>query len=596
MKKEKINGLSIIRLYGIGIILLYHIFRKFLPGGFIGVNIMFVLSGFLVTFHLLGEIYESSSLDLGGYYKKRFLRIFPGLFFMLLTISVLAIFINKDYTVDYFDQFLASFSFTTNYYEILSGGSYEAQFVDHLFVHTWFLAIEVHFYLIWPLVINFLYRLMVKADNRIKTFSNYFLLINLALYALTSLLTIGMTLVGGQRSFVYFSDFTRFSSFFMGAMVACFVRRFSFRQIPYKKFTYGLGIIIFLIALGLSYDNDLTYILAFPLVDIMTGLGILTAYSNRRRKEHPMISKAARFTYPIYLIHWPIYVIASGHFGTLTAIILTIIGSSIWVMMEYYIFDPLFVGKKVRIASLGITFDPKAKTRIGTVAVSFAFAFAVAGGVAYGSEDMVSLEKDIWVKSLNHDIRTIRNDKKSLDELLAKTDKELEDKISQINITAIGDSIILGPSEYLEENISNLSINAEKSRPLEVGADLIRNMENEGSLGDVVVMALGTNSVDDPYTSLKNIVEALPEGKRLILVTCYDGRYPSPHSVSVAMEKIAQEYDFISLMDWEKEALAHPEYYEGNDDVHFYGHMDAYEAYKNMLNDAIKEALQKKAK
>lgn len=64
MKKEKINGLSIIRLYGIGIILLYHIFRKFLPGGFIGVNIMFVLSGFLVTFHLLGEIYESSSLDL----------------------------------------------------------------------------------------------------------------------------------------------------------------------------------------------------------------------------------------------------------------------------------------------------------------------------------------------------------------------------------------------------------------------------------------------------------------------------------------------------------------------------------------------------
>ena len=201
MKKEKINGLDLIRLYGIGLILLYHIFRGFLPGGFIGVNIMFVLSGFLVTFHLLGEIYEKGSIDLSSYYKKRFLRIFPGLFFMILTVSILAIFINKDYTVDFFDQFLASFSFTTNYYEILSGGSYEAQFVDHLFVHTWFLAIEVHFYIIWPLLISFLYRLMSKAKNRIKTFSKYFLLINLALFGLTSLLTIGITLVGFLLSF-----------------------------------------------------------------------------------------------------------------------------------------------------------------------------------------------------------------------------------------------------------------------------------------------------------------------------------------------------------------------------------------------------------
>ncbi len=593
MKKEKINGLDLIRLYGIGLILLYHIFRGFLPGGFIGVNIMFVLSGFLVTFHLLGEIYEKGSIELSSYYKKRFLRIFPGLFFMILTVSILAIFINKDYTVDFFDQFLASFSFTTNYYEILSGGSYEAQFVDHLFVHTWFLAIEVHFYIIWPLLISFLYRLMSKAKNRIKTFSKYFLLINLALFGLTSLLTIGITLVGGHRSFVYFSDFTRFSSFFMGAMLACFVRRFSFRQIHYKKFTYGLGIIIFLMALILSYDKDLTYILAFPLVDIMAGLGILTAYSNRARDENPLISKAARFTYPIYLIHWPIYVIASSFLKTLPAILLTILASSLWVIVDYYIYEPIFLGKELMIPGTGKAFDPKAPTRIRTVIGSFLLAFGVAGGVSYASDDMVSLEKDIWLKSIEQDLRTIARDKKSLDDFVARSEEEMA---AATTITGIGDSTLLGPSQYLEENISNLYIDAKKSRPIDEGAELIRSMENEGSLGDIVLLALGTNAEGDPDTSLRNIVEALPDGKRLILVTCYDGRYDSPHPVSVAMEKIAKEYDFISLMDWEKEALAHPEYYEGGDQVHFYGNMDAYESYKNMLDDAIKEALQKNSK
>lgn len=99
----KVKGLDYLRIYGIGIILIYHLFKNILPAGFLGVNIMFVLSGFLVSYHLLDEIYKKDGLDLKTYYKKRFVRIFPGLFFMVFVISLMAFFINKDFTVNYFD-------------------------------------------------------------------------------------------------------------------------------------------------------------------------------------------------------------------------------------------------------------------------------------------------------------------------------------------------------------------------------------------------------------------------------------------------------------------------------------------------------------
>ena len=143
----------------------------------------------------------------------------------------------------------------------------------------------------------------------------------------------------------------------------------------------------------------------------------------------------------------------------------------------------------------------------------------------------------------------------------------------------------------MASNIENLYINAEGSRPLEDGASIISQMDQTNNLGDIVIMALGTNAEVTPAPSLEEIVKVLPDGKRLILVTCYDNRFNQPHRVSVAMNEISKKYDFVTVMDWEDYAIKHPEFYNGTDGVHFYGQMEAYEAYLKLLNEAIEKSL-----
>lgn len=155
----RIKGLDYIRLLGIFLVVFYHLFSEFLPGGF------------LISFHLLDEVYDKKYIDLKKFYYKRFVRIFPPLLLMIFLTNISAFFINKDFTVGYFDQFISAISFNYNIFEIIRGGSYEGQFIKSLFMPSWSLAIEVHFYIFLPLFLSFLCKKYKDEDHFKKRFS-----------------------------------------------------------------------------------------------------------------------------------------------------------------------------------------------------------------------------------------------------------------------------------------------------------------------------------------------------------------------------------------------------------------------------------------
>ena len=93
----RIKGLDYIRVLGIFLVVFYHFFSNFIPGGFLGVNILFVLSGFLITYHLLDEIYKNKEIDIRKFYYKRFVRIFPPVLLMVFLTSLFCFFINKPF-------------------------------------------------------------------------------------------------------------------------------------------------------------------------------------------------------------------------------------------------------------------------------------------------------------------------------------------------------------------------------------------------------------------------------------------------------------------------------------------------------------------
>ncbi|WP_130819531.1 acyltransferase family protein [Anaerococcus vaginimassiliensis] len=591
----RIKGLDNLRVFGISLVVIYHIFKEFLPAGFLGVNIMFVLSGFLVSFHLLNEVYKTDDIDLKTYYKKRYRRIYPGVLFMVFVVSLMAIFVNRDYTVHYFDQVLAALSFTSNYYEILTGGSYESQFISHLFLHTWFLAIEVHFYLLWPLLIKFIYKRSEKANNVKKTFSNRFFAISLILYLITFALTIVLTCLGKNISFIYFADFTRLSSFFLGAFVACFVKRFGFRKIPYKTVSAIAFSLITILAFFLSYEMKTTYILGFFITDLATVMIILAAYSDENARDPLAVKKISPYTYSIYLMHWPVYVITSSLMNKPSALVLTIIITAVLVMINHHIFEPLFRGEE--IGYLSFKKNPPDIARIITLVAVIIISFVTSISLTLASDDMVSLEKQIWLSSINQDIGKIKKDKEKLDNFIIENDYPNEViKDEAISTTILADSVLLGNREYIEETIGGTYVDAEGSRLLEKAPEIIKEIDEEGNLGDIVAIALGTNAVEDPEESLEKIVKDLPKGKKLIFISCYDSRYDQPHRVSQAMKKVSEKYKFITYMPWEELAMDHPEFYYGTDGVHFYGNIEAYDAYNDLLQKAILEASKKEGK
>lgn len=591
----RIKGLDNLRVFGISLVVIYHIFKEFLPAGFLGVNIMFVLSGFLVSFHLLNEVYKTDDIDLKTYYKKRYRRIYPGVLFMVFVVSLMAIFVNRDYTVHYFDQVLAALSFTSNYYEILTGGSYESQFISHLFLHTWFLAIEVHFYLLWPLLIKFIYKKSEKANNVKKTFSNRFFAISLILYLITFALTIVLTCLGKNISFIYFADFTRLSSFFLGAIVACFVKRFGFRKIPYKTVSAIAFSLITILAFFLSYEMKTTYILGFFITELATVMIILAAYSDENARDPLAVKKISPYTYSIYLMHWPVYVITSSLMNKPSALVLTIIITAVLVVVNHHIFEPLFRGEE--IGYLSFKKNPPDIARIITLVAVIIISFVTSISLTLASDDMVSLEKQIWLSSINQDVGKIKKDKEKLDKIIIENDNPNEIITEEaISTTILADSVLLGNREYIEETIDGTYVDAEGSRLLEKAPEIIKEIENEGNLGDIIALALGTNAVEDPEESLKKIVKDLPKGKKLIFISCYDNRYDQPHRVSLAMKKVSEKYKFITYMPWEELAMDHPEFYQGTDGVHFYGNIEAYDAYNDLLQKAILEASKKEGK
>ena len=128
----RIKWFSMVRVTGLLLVLLYHFFKTAFPGGFIGVDIFFTFSGYLITALLIDEYAKNKKIDLLGFYKRRFYRIVPPLVLMILIIMPFTYLVRKDYVASIGSQIAAAVGFTTNFYEIITGGNYETRSL-HIF-------------------------------------------------------------------------------------------------------------------------------------------------------------------------------------------------------------------------------------------------------------------------------------------------------------------------------------------------------------------------------------------------------------------------------------------------------------------------------
>ena len=571
----RIKWFSLIRITGLLLVLLYHFFQTIFPGGFFGVDVFFTFSGFLITSLLLEEFGKKSQIDLLGFFKRRFYRIVPPVVLMVLVTMPFTFLVRQDYVAGIGGQIAGVLGFMTNFYEMLTGGSYESQFIPHLFVHNWSLAVEVHYYILWGLAVWFLSK-RSKSSSQLR--GMVFLLSAGAFIISFFSMFIG-SLMASSYSSVYFSSLTHVYPFFLGSILATVVgvrqtsdlvkqfdRTWDLRQ-NLLVFAAGLLVLV-LLTFFVKFTYLFAYLFGFLLASLAAVVMIFAARVLHEKtpetQEPRIITFLADTSYAVYLFHWPFYIIFSQLMSNLPAVILTIIFSYFFAILSFYIIEPLIAGKSnplIRKISRLPHIKSISASSVGILGV-------IALVITIVSPQVGAFETDLMVNGFKQ-AQTNIGQTKTLAE---------QAELSRLGISEgtslIGDSVALRANTALQEALPEANINAQVSRTTKQANDIMLNNSQNKALLKTVVIATGVNNPEGYKNDLDSIVNNLPKGHHLILVTPYEGdkskdTYTSVEQYAAYARELAEKNPYVSIADWNKVAKEHPEIWAGTDQVHF---------------------------
>ncbi|MDX5400311.1 MAG: acyltransferase, partial [Actinomycetes bacterium] len=166
-RPRDIRGLDGLRALAIVAVLVFHLRPASLTGGFLGVDVFFVVSGFLITTLLLREITARGRLNLPAFWKRRARRLVPALALVVVASVSAGLVIGQDLLVGIGRQTLGALTFSSNWLEIAAGSSYFASTSPQLFANFWSLAVEEQFYLFWPVLFALFLALLPTWRTRI---------------------------------------------------------------------------------------------------------------------------------------------------------------------------------------------------------------------------------------------------------------------------------------------------------------------------------------------------------------------------------------------------------------------------------------------
>ena len=571
----RIKWFSLIRITGLLLVLLYHFFQTIFPGGFFGVDVFFTFSGFLITSLLLEEFSQKGEIDIIGFFRRRFYRIFPPVVMMVLVIMPFTLMVRQDYVAGIGAQIAGVLGFMTNFYEMLTGGSYESQFIPHLFVHNWSLAVEVHYYILWGLAVWFLSK-RYKTSGQLR--ATVFILSSAAFLISFLSMFIGSFIVSSYST-VYFSSFTHVYPFFLGSVLATIVgvrqttpilKRLN-KLLDLKQtllvFAGGLGVLL-LLTFFVKFTSLFTYLLGFLLASLATLVMIVATrllHEKTESIEEPkIVSFLADTSYAVYLFHWPFYIIFSQLMGNILAVILTTIFSYLFATLSFYVVEPLIAGKSTWLLE---------KTKeIPHIKPIFSGSIGVLGLVML---IIMILAPQVGAFETDLTVNGLKQAQSSLVRTKTMADKE---EASRYNIaegvSIIGDSVTLRATPGLQEVLPDAQTDAQVSRNTkQASAIMLYNSQNK-ALPKVVVVATGVNNPEDYKADLDFLISNLPKGHQLVLVTPYEGdtsqaTQPYVEKYASYAREVAQQYPYVEIADWNQVSKDNPDIWKGTDQVHF---------------------------
>ncbi|MCL2494784.1 MAG: acyltransferase [Oscillospiraceae bacterium] len=604
----RIKWLGLARVLGLAMVLVYHFYRGLLPGGFFGVDLFFTLSGYLTTALFLEEFKKSGGIDWIGFCKRRFMRIFPPLFLSVILTLPFALLVAPDFTGGIARQAAGALGFVTNYLEILVGGSYEAQLLPHLYIHTWSLALEMHYYILWGLACfgaAALMRKLVKDETRRAR------VLKLALAA-SAIFLAGLYWWNMRRLFAaspenptraYFESLSHALPFFVGSAAGALFGiglKEKIKQCLNNSIAKWASIAAIslaaggLIAMGalFGFNEARTYQYGFVLaallaVTLLCGARVLHEATPQIERDPKALGFFADTSYAVYLFHWPLYIVFSHALPWHWLACLLTIGLSLgFAAVTFYIIEPLVrVKTRWQMRKLWEK-NKRMKIIYPAIAMACLLGVALSAQVFARAPVVTELEMPILVGNIHQDAQSAAALRGRVAAIPAAPvidhgrppfwadaidDPSLADNgwVPAVHLTSIpggvsfmGDSVALGAVRMLRETIPNSVIDTQISRTMRMGRALLLEWREDGSLREYVVIALGSNGYGDWRAQIDFMLEELPEGRRVVFVTPYLG-IPDPETFDVEIaayyRELALELPYVTVADWAQAAAERPE-------------------------------------
>lgn len=567
-KRRRVTLSGIDGLKGIAIIgvTLFHMLPSSVPGGYLGVSLFLVLTGYLLAYTNI-KSYFHGTYSIHGYFIKRIKRIYPTLLIVILiTLGINSIFVPKSIN-GIRPEIMSILLGYNNIWQIYQNANYFTRLTNTSpFTHLWFLGIEIQYFIIWPLLFFLFRKVCQKFTYRIG-------LIIFAFIALSfSTLMTFLYTTNEDITRLYYGTDTRIYALLFGAFLGI-LRAHRKHVEPLTPIvgvlnTFVFIVLVFSLILGyavLDGQNPIVYQYVMLIATFgFCGLILLVEYNRlpiARILNINLLRWLGKRSYGIFLWQYPVIYLfqqlkIEETINNGLIYNLTIIG----VILLLTIWSDVLATKITNGVSIKVWAIWLKRIYIGVISLAGSVVVLIGIVAFFTAPD----ERIADLSELQNRLQANEAIQKEANEKLFNIDETNQTEVDQAltGVAAIGDSVMLGASPALRNVLPGVYIDAKVSRYVGAGLDIARALDAENRLGKVVLIGLGTNGPITGYyeDETKALLKYLGDERAIFWINTYAPDLEWEKTNNEYLEKLAKENSNITIIDWYSAAAKHPEW------------------------------------